>query len=406
MKKNILGCAVAVALCQASAASAGGLWLNTLGDFSGGRAGAGAAAGLDDAATILHNPASATRIKGQQLYVSGGALIPDVEFKTRYSNERLGYKNGGDAGVVAPLGNGAYVWDLGSEKWSGGIYFTGLAGAGLEYDKDWVGRHQATDVELLVAAVAPTIAYQLTDKLSVGASAQYWYANLDLKLKVPREDPDAPEPTASVNGDDTGFGYTLGAMYELTDRTRFGISYQSELKPEFDGDLKVRGADADEVDVASNTKLNMAEFVRFGMHHDMNEQWAVELSLGWDNWSQLGNVLLSTENRSAGIPTKWTDTYHYAWGVQYRLDKQWTLTSGVSYDTNPVNARYRNAQLPVDRQIYYAFGARYDMSETFTMGGYLNYIDLGKARISGPNFGGEYHSNSAVQLAVNANWTF
>lgn len=406
MKKNILGCAVAVALCQASAASAGGLWLNTLGDFSGGRAGAGAAAGLDDAATILHNPASATRIKGQQLYVSGGALIPDVEFKTRYSNERLGYKNGGDAGVVAPLGNGAYVWDLGSEKWSGGIYFTGLAGAGLEYDKDWVGRHQATDVELLVAAVAPTIAYQLTDKLSVGASAQYWYANLDLKLKVPREDPDAPEPTASVNGDDTGFGYTLGAMYELTDRTRFGISYQSELKPEFDGDLKVRGADADEVDVASNTKLNMAEFVRFGMHHDMNEQWAVELTLGWDNWSQLGDVLLSTENRSAAVPAKWTDTYHYAWGVQYRLDKQWTLTSGVSYDTNPVNARYRNAQLPVDRQIYYAFGARYDMSETFTMGGYLNYIDLGKARISGPNFGGEYHSNSAVQLAVNANWTF
>lgn len=406
MHKNILRCAAALAICHASGASAGGLWLNTLGDFSGGRASAGAAAGTDDAATILHNPASATRVQNRQLFASGGAILPDVKFKTEYSNERYGYGNGGDAAVDSPAGSGAYVQDLGSDKWSGGVYFTGLAGAGLEYDDDWVGRHQATDVELLVAAVAPTIAYQLTDQLSVGASVQYWYANLDLKLKVPRLDPNLAEPTASINGDDTGFGYTLGAMYELTDRTRFGISYQSEIQPNFNGDLKIKGAEAGEVAVSSSTKLNMAEFVRFGMHHAMDDKWSVELSLGWDNWSQLGNVLLATENRGASIPTKWKDTYHYAWGVQYQLDKRWAFTTGISYDTNPVSAHYRNAQLPVDRQIYYAVGTRYQMSDTFTMGGYINYADLGSAKISNPRFGGEYHDNSMVQLMVNATWTF
>lgn len=405
MNKTILGCAVVVALCQATAASAGGLWLNTVGDFSGGRAGAGAAAGTDDAATVLHNPASATRIKGKQLFASAGGLMPDIKFKPRYSNDRLGYGDGGDAGGPAPLGSGAYVQNFGSSKWSGGIYFAGLAGAGLDYDEDWVGRHQATKVELLIAAVAPTLAYQLTDKLSIGASLQYWYANLDLELKVPRLRPDREEPTASIDGDDTGIGYTLGVLYELTDRTRFGIHYQSKIDPDFDGDLKIKGP-ADEREVSSSTKLNMAQYVRVSMHHDMDEQWAVNFSIGWDDWSQLGDVLLATDNREAGIPTKWTDTYHYAWGVQYQLNKQWALTSGVSYDTNPVSAHYRNAQLPVDRQISYGFGAGYTMNEALTVGGYINYIDLGNARISGPRFGGEYSSNSAVQLMINANWTF
>ena len=41
MKKSILGCAVAVALVNSVNVSAGGLWLNQHGDFSGGRAGSG-----------------------------------------------------------------------------------------------------------------------------------------------------------------------------------------------------------------------------------------------------------------------------------------------------------------------------------------------------------------------------
>lgn len=412
MNKNILGCAVVFALYQASAASAGGLWLNTLGDISGGRAGAGAAAGTDDAATILHNPASATRIEGKQLFASAGGLIPDIKFEPEYSNQRLGYGDGGDAGETAPLGSAAYVQDFGADhKWSGGIYFTGLAGAGLDYDDDWVGRNQATYVDLLIAAVAPTIAYQLTDRLSIGASLQYWYANLDLELKVPRLNANLPEANASVDGDDTGFGYTLGVMYELDNRTRFGIHYQSKIDPKFDGDLKVRGSGGgllpeDGLRVSANTELNMAQFVRLSMHHDLDDKWAVDFSIGWDDWSQLGDVILSTENVAAGIPTRWRDTYHYAWGAQYKLDKHWTLTSGVSYDTNPVSAHDRNAQLPVDRQITLAAGARYDWSDTFTVGGYVNYIDLGSARISNPRWGGEYSDNSAVQLMVNANWIF
>ena len=75
----------------------------------------------------------------------------------------------------------------------------------------------------------------------------------------------------------------------------------------------------------------MAEFVRFGMHHAMNEQVGGGIVPGWDNWSQLGNAAGHRE-QGAGIPTKWKDTYHYAWGVQYQLDKG---PSPPGYPTTP-----------------------------------------------------------------------
>lgn len=411
MKKSIIGCTVAAALVGAGNCVAGGLWINDYGDFAGGRASAGAAAGTDDAAAIAHNPAAATRIKGNQLFTAAGAFLPTIKFDTQYSNPQNGFDNGKNAGEVTPTGSLSYIHDFDSDKWSGGVYFIGAAGAGMNYGTKWSGRYQATDVSLLITTLAPTVAYKLTDKLSIGASLQYWYADLNLKLAVPRRDISREDGRASINGDDTGFGFTLGAMYELTDRTRFGINYQSESQPNFNGDIKLKFPDgpplaSEGVQVASNTKLDIAQYVRVAMHHDMDEKWSVDFTVGWDDWSQLGNVLLSTDTRGVGIPTKWRDTYHYAWGTQYRLDKFWTLTTGVSYDTNPVNEQNRNAQLPVDRQVRVAVGARYDVKETLSIGGYLNYADLGKARIEADSFGGKYKDNNALQVMVNANWTF
>ena len=412
MKKTILGCAVTAILLNAGHTVAGGLWLNEYGDFSGGRSSAGASAGVDDASTIMHNPASSTRIKDSQAFVSGGVLIPDIKFDVEYTSPRLGTGNGGDAGETAPGGGAAYIHDFDSERFSAGIYLLGLAGAGLDYDNDWAGRYQATKVDLVVAGLAPTLAYKVSDRLSVGVAVQYWYSNLNIHLNVPTLNQSREDRKASINGDDTGFAFKLGTMYELTERTRFGLIYQSDIDAKYDGDLKIKNPDGGllppgtNVDVASNAELKFAEYVRFAMHHDLDEHWGVNLTIGWDNWSQLGDVPISTDNRGANIPTRWSDTYHYAWGVEYQLDKYWAFTSGVAYDTNPVDKEDRNAQLPVDRQIRYGFGTRYTMSDTFSVGGYINYADLGKSRIAAANYGGEYKDNGVLGLAINANWIF
>ena len=400
MKKSFLCCLAISSLVGTGNAAAGGLWLNEYGDFSGGRAAAGSAAGLDDAAGIIYNAASASRIEGNELFLAGGVLIPTLEFDIDYTNPLTGNDNGGEAALNAPGLAFAYVHDIDSDKWNIGVSLGGLSGAGLEYNKQWVGRFQATDVELLVMALAPTASYKVTDKLALGASIQVYYSSLDLKLAVPN--PRSPvQGRAELDGTDTGLGFTLGAVYEISDNTRLGLNYQSELDIDFDGKLKVNVAD---VRVDSNTELTLAQFIRFSLHHDINDQWGVALTLGWDDWSALDNVFVSVPDRDGELNKNWDDTYHSAIGLEYQLNDKWQLTTGIAYDTNPVDATDRTADMPVDRQVRYAAGARYTLSDTMQIGGYINYVDLGSAKIRTDFWGGEYTDNDLLQLSVFLNW--
>jgi long-chain fatty acid transport protein len=403
MKNTLRGCTLAAAILGASTTSAGGLWLNEFGDLAGGRAGAGAAAGVDSAMTIAYNPASIARLQGNQLFASAGAIVGNMNFDVDYSTPRNGTADGGNAGETAAYASTAYVHDLASDRWSTGIALVSLAGAGFEFDDDWVGRFQATKVDLTIMALSPTLAYQVTDKLSLGASVQAIYSNVNIHLATPRLRANQPEGSASINGDDVSPGYSLGAMYELSDRTRFGFTYQSEVKPKFDGDLKTNPLG---LDLATDTELPLGAYARFSVHQQMDEDWSVEFTTGWDNWSALSDVLIAGDVREGSIVTDWRDTYHVAWGVEYTLDKYWTLTGGVAYDSNPVNSQNRNAQLPVDRQIRYAVGAQYVISNALTVGGYVNYMDLGSAEINAENFGGDFDYNNATQIIANVNWKF
>ncbi|HEY6131959.1 MAG TPA: outer membrane protein transport protein, partial [Halioglobus sp.] len=182
MIRIVKGCTVAAAIVGASAASAGGLWLNEFGDFASGRAAAGAVAGVDDPMTMAYNPASITRLDGNQLFVAAGAIVGDMNFDIDYTTPRNGTHDGGNAGETAPFASMAYVHDFNSDKWSAGIGLATLSGAGMDYGDIWAGRYQATKVALLATALTPTLGYRVNDQLSLGVSAQIYYADLDVDV--------------------------------------------------------------------------------------------------------------------------------------------------------------------------------------------------------------------------------
>jgi len=397
MHKKALTLAVTGLL--AANAQAGGLWLNHWGDFSSARASAGAAAGGDEAATIIHNPATANQLDSSQLFLAAGVIIPDIEFDIEQSNPIVGNDNGGDAGLNAPVATFAYVHANPDSRWRFGAYSAGLAGAGLDYNDDWVGRFQTTRVEILVLAFGATASYQLTDSLSIGIAPQAYYGTLDLDLAIP-----GPQPRkASLDGEDTGFSYNVGVAWEVSERTRIGLDYQAEVDLDFDGRLK---GDLTGIRIDSNTELPLAAKARLGINHNLDDQIGFWFTLGWDDWSALDEVLVALPEIEAGLEKSWEDTYHYAAGFQYKLDHKWEIAAGVAYDTNPVSASDRTADLPVDRQIRYNLGSRYTWSDNLTIGGYLNYTDLGSAEINARSWSGDYSSNSVIEFAINANWTF
>jgi long-chain fatty acid transport protein len=381
-------------------ALAGGLYINEFGTPSMGTAGAGTNAVASDASASFHNPAGMTRIKGKEFMGTGGFIYSTIKFDPD-SDTPIAGGDGGDAGGPAPVLGGFYVHSL-NDRWKLGASLISLTGALLDYDDDWAGRYLNTEVTLLTVTFFPSVAYQVNNWLSLGGGPQIMYADLELKAKAP---PPIGNGEVTIDGDDVAFGFNLGALIELSERTRFGISYQSEIEPEFSGDVKFSGG-AVNADAGTDTEITLARFIRISGYHELNDRWALLGTVGWENWSEFKDINISTGAGAQKIPRNWDDTWKFAAGVHYRPVEKWLLQLGFAYDTSPVDSDDRTPDMPIDRQIRYATGAQYQWNERLSTGAQFVYADYGKAKIDNDLLKGDYKRNDLFFFALNANWKF
>ena len=398
---TIFGSIGTMLLILTSIGRAGGLYLNEFGTPSMGVAGAGANAVASDASTSFHNPAGMTRIKSKELMVTAGLLNSIVKFDPD-SDTPVPGGDGSDAGGPGPIIGGFYVHSL-SDRWKLGANLVTISGAVLDYDDDWTGRYQNTEVTLLTMTFSPTIAYRVNDWLSLGGGPQIMYADLEMKAKAPLPGPGGREGEVTIDGNDVAFGFGLGALFELNERTRLGLVYQSEIEPEFDGDVDLSPPG---LTAGTDTEITLARFIKLSGYHELNDQWALLGTVGWEDWSAFKDVNISTDSGSADIPRNWDDTWKFAAGVHYRPVEEWLLQLGMSYDTSPVDKEDRTADMPIDRQIRYATGVQYKLSDRLSTGAQFVYADYGKAKIDSNQLKGDYKQNDIFFLAINANWKF
>jgi long-chain fatty acid transport protein len=398
---RIGGYAVAVGLMVTSSAQAGGLYLQEFMTPNMGTAAAGAQARADSAATAFENVAGMTRLKHSELMVGAGLGISDVRFDPD-DNTPVPGTNSGQAGGPFPILSLNYVHKI-TDDLAAGLGLISVAGASLDYNNGWVGRFQNQEVDLLTLSAIPSLAYRITDWLSVGAGAQILYATMDVKAALPTPLQPGDGRVKVEDADDVDVGFVGGVLLEPLDGTRIGVTYQSKVEPKLSGDVSIEpiGAQAG-IDI----KLPLVETVRVGVYQDITEQWAVLGSLRWENWSQFGNLPISTDRGSRTAKTGWHDTYGFNLGVNYRPADQWLLQAGFAYDSSPVSDGNRNAMLPVDRQLRYAAGVQYQWNERVNIGGAFEYADMGDAKIDSNVLKGDYEDNQIFFFGLNVSYKF
>jgi long-chain fatty acid transport protein len=395
-------CAIVV-LVVTPAAHAGGLYANEYGTPEMGTAGVGAEASALDASTAIpfYNPAGMTRLEGHQLVFAVGALGMDIEFQSDPATTFTG-GDGGQAGLPAPIFTVAYVHSFTERLKFGAAMFT-AAGAGLEYDLDWVGRNQSQETAIATLSLSPTLAYRITDWFSIAGGVNLMASGLVTKVEGL-----LPGSQISIDGTDTQVSFNFSMMFEPSETTRVGVTWVSETEFDYAGDVETTpiGATA-----PVNTTLTLAQLVRIGLYHEINDKAAILGTLGWENWSALESQFISVGTLNPiALSRNWDDTYRYGVGFHYRVGDAWLLRFGLNNDTSPTRAKDRTADLPVDTQLRFGAGFQHEGSGIFDWGFELVYADLGDAEInSSSTLGdlvGSYKSNEYIGAAFNAQWRF
>jgi len=427
----LAGSALLIGTLGGGEAIAGGFLFYEFGTEDVGFASAGYAARADSAATVFTNPAGMTRLDGDHLELGTQLLYSNLKFSTAAgTSPALGGDNGGNAVGMsgwAPGGGFFYSHSI-SPDLKIGFAATGNFGAALNYNDNWVGRYYAQQVTLLGASLLPSIAYRVTDKLSLGASVNAMYSYLKDVTAVNNILPGLPDGKLKLSDTKWGWGGVLGLLYEVTPDTRFGLTYSSQIKLNFSAPaqfsglgpgltalLGAKGLLNAQVDLG----LTVPQQVMGSVFHTVNDRWAVMGDIGWQQWSKFGQVQVGVDSSNptsltTSVPFK--DTWHAALGAQYRVTEPWRLNFGVAYDSAFQSNPILSPILPANAAWRFGAGAQDQVSKSFNWGVAAEYVSGGSldvnAQGANPAIGGRgslvgsYNDIGTFFLSANFNWKF
>ncbi len=385
--KVVLFIALCMSLMFSGSAFCAGFALIEQGVSGLGNAYAGGAASAEDASTIFFNPAGMTRLQGHEVILNAQIIMPYLKFHNEGSTHVTGAPlrggNGGEAGETRAVPNFYYSRKV-SDRFTVGIGVNAPFGLATEYDKSWVGRYHAVRSDLMSININPSVAYKVTDQLSVGAgfSAQYIDAELSsaidfglagFSLGIPGLLPQQNDGFVKLKGDSWGVGYNLGLLYEFTKNTRVGVSYRSRIDHTLEGDADFSGVPTPLSSAYRNCDIEadvtLPDSLSISFFHQFNPQWMVMADFTWTNWSLFDELRVNFDNPSLSdnvTVQKWQDSYRYSIGASYMPDKNWTIRIGTAYDTTAVSsAEYRTPRIPDADRIWTALGVGYRISNMF-----------------------------------------
>ncbi|MCL6268638.1 outer membrane protein transport protein [Sansalvadorimonas sp. 2012CJ34-2] len=356
-------------------ASAAGFQLGEHGATGTGNAHSSGAAALDDASVVATNIAGMAFFDKAMFTAVATYIHPNAVIK----NLDTGVKDKAIAGeAIAP--EFFYVAPI-NDQWSYGLGAYTNFGFVTDYSNTSGITPVADLSDIKTYNLSYNLAYKAQENLSFGLGVNAVYIDAKLTTTLPTPYPLnvpgigsltlGPGSILDMSGDDWGFGWKAGAMWEPVDGTRLGLSYHSTVKTKLEGKAKsdVFVGQVPGVIPSYNGKgsvdIKLPDIAELSIWQDINDQWAVHASYMWTGWSTFEELApkLDSGESPAAVKQNYQDSSRIAVGATYKYDQKWTFRAGYAYDNSPVTNDDRHFTVPDgDRQLL-AFGTSYQLDK-------------------------------------------
>ncbi len=353
-----------------------------------GRAFAGGAAIAAEASTVFTNPAGMTRLTGSEAAYGFTLFLTDIGFEDRGTTAstpappagptRLGGGDGGtpfEPAVVPTAFIAAPILD--GDLWIG-LGLTSPFGLALRYKSDWFGRYDTIKSRLVVADIAPSVAWRVADWLSVGGGIDVQYANATLSNAIPDTlQPGGPtvatDGLSELEGDDWSVGYNVGVLLEPLPGTRLGVHYRAPISHDLKGKSRISGLTgalaAANGSFAGTAGLDLPGFLTVGIAHELTPHLTLLGEAQWFDWSRFEDIRIRFDDGMPDvvIAQDYADSYAVSIGFEYAFAEAWTARAGVRYDATPTVDRFRSASVPDADSFAVGFGLSYRLLDALVV---------------------------------------
>ncbi len=428
--------AAAILWVSPSAYATNGMNLEGYGPIATGMGGASTAYDNGTAAT-MNNPATLGLMpQGNRLDVALGYLGPHI---TTSMPGMPDAKSSATAFFMPAIG-----WAQKSGQYTYGVGVFSQGGMGTKYGAGSslaMGTGDYVGSQLGVGRVIIPLAYEVNPDLSIGASVDYVWANLNLKMALPgaafgqlvtgysgltqaqvqgigsQQDVRLDFWSGGAfGGAATGAGYAgkLGVVYKINPAVTVGASYHSktklnDLKTKSDGAVLSAGSPG-AMGAIGIGKITVRDF-QWPETYTVGVAWQAQpqkLLVAFDvkqiNWKSVmkdfkmtydGPVMGTNASVDFALPQDWKNQTVYELGAAYTLDPVWTLRAGLNIANNPIPDTYLNYLFPAIEKDHVTIGAGYLISQAQSVDASFTYAP--KVRQTGNGFTTS-HSQTNAQL--------
>lgn len=373
-----------------------------------GRAYAGEAAVADDASVIARNPALMSLFKDKQISVAGMAVIPDVSLEGESAAYGLD-ESVLDDDSIAPsafVPAGYFTMPV-NDKVSFGFGAFSNFGLSTEFNDDYAAGSIAGETEIVTVNMNASASYKVNEQFSVGLGLNYIYADAKIVRNVGANPLGLPVQTELVHleGDDYGFGWNLGAMYQLDEDSRFGFNYRSETDITFEGEysnqLPPQLGGLNGAAVPGTVDITLPAIAEFSGSHQLDKKLGLHYSVLWTGWSSFDKLEadIGAEKPAFTKEENFSNAMRYSIGGDYQLSDALLLRAGIAYDESPADKNHMSISIPDTDRFWFSFGANYAFSEN-------SNIDLGASILRGKTQNFTEDDSFAKELGVDAEWGF
>ncbi|MBU6338396.1 MAG: OmpP1/FadL family transporter [Rickettsiales bacterium] len=368
MKKISLASALVILMADGSNALAAGYSTNLTSTSGLATSYAGSVTGIHDASDVFYNPAVTAGKKHNEIIASLSYLRLDID-----PHGATGKLSGGTtiSGNSSQAGSNSFVpaFYLATpinDKTTFNFAVTSPFGLSTKYDPSWAGRYRAVESSITTVNFNPSISHKISDQLSVGVGvvAQYMQATLTNAVYTGGND-----AIGKMNANDWGYGYNLGAKYQVNDKLKLGIGYRSKIDYNLSGSSRVAALGLYS-GVTANTST--PESLTAGLAYKLNKQLELAYDVTWTRWSRLKSLVVYAEqnaNLNDSSSFNWHDSFIHSVGGNYKLSDNILLRAGVAYEKNGITDATAEPRVPGGDAIWTTLGFNQKLGKGWSFDG-------------------------------------
>jgi long-chain fatty acid transport protein len=284
----------------------------------------------------------------------------------------------------SPIPALAYVQQI-DEKLSVGAGVFAVSGMGVDYPTNLYAGNTLTSY--MQARLTPGVAYKLTDKLSVGVTANVMMAQM--KYDVASGFGQAKHDTATSYG----IGATVGVKYAPVEKVSFGAAYETKSNfQNFEFDVPARQDPMGNPIPGGKDTLafDQPQTATVGVSVTPVEMLLLAADVQWINWSQIAGKdqpVYDDASATGAIPwnMNWDDQWVMKVGAQVTPMKGLDLRAGYNYGKMPLDPSraFENMAFPAVSEHHVTAGLGWQATQKLALN--VTGVYALEAKIEGSN---------------------